>query len=67
MKYQLDLPFPTSSETDCDRLLSIEDAFEQGLGDAGQVRGTFSFIRMILDRHSSGVKPCSLPAGAIPI
>ena len=39
MKYQLVLQFPSSSISDYDRLLSIEEMVRSGLGDLGLVDG----------------------------
>jgi len=39
MKYQLVLQFPSASEADYDRLLSMEQAIENGLGELGIVDG----------------------------
>ena len=39
MKYQLVLQFPSSSMTDYDRLLAIEETIRSGLGDVGEVDG----------------------------
>jgi len=43
MKYQLVLQWPTVSEADYHRLISLEDMIEDGLGDSG-----------ILDGHDFG-------------
>jgi len=39
MKHQLVLQFPSSSMTDYDRLLAIEETIRSGLGDVGEVDG----------------------------
>jgi len=39
MKYQIVLQWPTVSEADLDRLISLEELIEDGLGDIGIVDG----------------------------
>jgi len=39
MKYQLVLQWPSSSQADYDRLLSLEETITNGLGDVGIVDG----------------------------